>query len=123
MKLDYSRFLELEIFTRFGARLDPDMEAIINRGKILRELLKQDRFERFGAPLELAWMITYNEGLLDHQPPEDMHLVLDTLQNASAPLGVLNGLSLDSPRQDWIQALKRLIPQAMARATDAVTMA
>ena len=43
MKLDYLQFLELEVFTRFGSRLETSMEAKIARGRVLRELLKQDR--------------------------------------------------------------------------------
>ena len=43
MKLDYLQFLELEMFTRFGTRLEASMETAIQRGRILREILKQDR--------------------------------------------------------------------------------
>jgi F-type H+-transporting ATPase subunit alpha len=43
MKLDYLQFQELEIFTRFGSRLEASVEAKIRRGRLLRELLKQDR--------------------------------------------------------------------------------
>ena len=43
MKLDYLQFLELERFTRFGARLEPEMQQAIKRGQILREILKQER--------------------------------------------------------------------------------
>ena len=47
MKLDYLQFLELEVFTRFGSRLEAGVEAKIRRGRLLRELLKQERL----APL------------------------------------------------------------------------
>ncbi|HSN33018.1 MAG TPA: F0F1 ATP synthase subunit alpha, partial [Ideonella sp.] len=43
MKLDYLQFLELEVFTRFGARIEPSVRDKIARGRVLRELLKQDR--------------------------------------------------------------------------------
>ena len=43
MKLDYLQFLELEVFTRFGARLEASVEARIQRGRLLRELLRQER--------------------------------------------------------------------------------
>ena len=43
MKLDYLQFLELEVFTRFGARLEASIEERIRRGRVLREILKQER--------------------------------------------------------------------------------
>ncbi|MDX2486297.1 MAG: F0F1 ATP synthase subunit alpha, partial [Gammaproteobacteria bacterium] len=43
LKLDYLQFLELEVFTRFGARLEASMEATIKRGRVLREIFKQER--------------------------------------------------------------------------------
>jgi F-type H+-transporting ATPase subunit alpha len=103
MKLDYSRFLELEIFTRFGARLDPAMEAIIQRGIRLRELLKQDRFERFSPTEALAWMIAYNDGLLDHLGAAQMSSALDTIA-----VNLPSTLTLDLPRAAWQDALSGL---------------
>ena len=50
MKLDYLQFLDLEVFTRFGARLEPAMESAIRRGRILREALKQDRLSPCPPP-------------------------------------------------------------------------
>ena len=41
MKLDYLQYLELEVFTRFGARLEASMEQAIARGRVLREILKE----------------------------------------------------------------------------------
>ncbi|WP_020406423.1 F0F1 ATP synthase subunit alpha [Hahella ganghwensis] len=104
MKLDYSRFLELEIFTRFGAKLDSAMQSVIRRGQILRELFKQDRFERVSPELELAWMIAFNQGLLDDYPPSQASSVFE-----KRLLHSLEGLSLDSPREAWIERLTSLL--------------
>ncbi len=113
MKLDYSRFLELEIFTRFGAKLDPAMQAIIQRGQLLRELLKQDRFERFSPTQELAWMIGYNEGLWDNYPPSLIPEMLARIHSRLDP-----SLFLDSPRSQWLDHLKALSPSPAAGAHD-----
>ena len=51
MKLDYLQFLELEVFTRFGARLEASIEAKIKRGRMLREALKQDRLSPLAAEI------------------------------------------------------------------------
>jgi F-type H+/Na+-transporting ATPase subunit alpha len=65
MKLDYLQFLELEVFTRFGARLEATMEAKIARGRVLRELLKQDRLSPLSIEFQMAWLVAFNAGLFD----------------------------------------------------------
>ena len=65
MKLDFLQFLELEIFTRFGSRLEASVEAKIKRGRLLRELLKQDRLSPLSPEQHMAWLVAFNEGLFD----------------------------------------------------------
>ena len=65
MKLDFLQFQELEIFTRFGSRLEASVEAKIRRGRTLRELIKQERLSPLTSGQQLAWLIAYNEGLFD----------------------------------------------------------
>ena len=99
MKLDYLQFLELEVFTRFGAKLEASMEAAIKRGKILRELFKQSRLSPQSIEFQLAWLIAFNEGLFT----EVDHLsgLLETLTSKVS----LTTLTLDSPRNQWQSAL------------------
>ena len=66
MKLDYLQFLELEVFTRFGSRLEASMEARIRRGQMLREMLKQDLLAPLPIEFQMAWLVAYNEGLFDN---------------------------------------------------------
>jgi len=101
MKLDYLQFLELEVFTRFGSQLEASMEAKIRRGRLLREIFKQERLAPLPIEFQLAWMVAYNEGLFDT-------LALDTI----APrLGYLarcvaqGSLSLGDSREAWRQAV------------------
>lgn len=73
MKLDYLQFLELEIFTRFGAKLESSMQKRIEKGRILRELLKQERLSPLSTKEQMAWLIAFNEGFFekigeDHDP-------------------------------------------------------
>ena len=97
MKLDYLQFLELEVFTRFGARLEASIEAKIKRGRILRESLKQDRFAPASAAFHLAWMIAYNEGFLDRLALEQIASALRRLAGSVQS----TGLTLDTPRDEW----------------------
>ena len=69
MKLDYLQFLELEVFTRFGARLESSMEAAIQRGRLLREILKQDRLSPLPGTFQMAWLVAFNDGLFEERIP------------------------------------------------------
>lgn len=105
IKLDYLQFLELEVFTRFGARLEAGTEARILRGQRLREILKQERLAPLPASFQLGWMIAFNAGLLDAWPPET---VSDALHRISEGL-VRNPLTLDAPREEWLARLREWI--------------
>ena len=101
MKLDYLQFLELEVFSRFGQRLEVSMEARIKRGRNLREILKQDRLAPLSAEFQLAWLLAFNEGLFDQGMPDDVKPLL-VLMDKQVQASHLN---LDSDRQQWLQAL------------------
>jgi F-type H+-transporting ATPase subunit alpha len=101
MKLDYLQFLELEVFTRFGTKLEAGAEAMILRGRLLREILKQQRLSPVSPGFQLAWMTAYNEGLLDtcdaNTVPRALQAIVAGLEEAS--------LSLDSVRGEWLEHL------------------
>lgn len=97
MKLDYLQFLELEIFTRFGARLEASMEAAINRGNILRELMKQDRLSPHTIEFQLAWLIAFNDGLFAEVEKKQLSAVLNKLAVKISH----SHLTLDTPRDQW----------------------
>ena len=102
MKLDYLQFLELEVFTRFGAKLDAAMSARIARGRLLRAIFVQDRLDPHTARDQLAWMISCNEGLLDGVEGEALRTRLAGLRSGVAA----SSLELDSPRGDWLAAIR-----------------
>lgn len=101
MKLDYLQFLELEVFTRFGSQLEASMEAKIRRGRLLREIFKQERLAPLPVEFQLAWMVAYNEGLLDTLAANAVAVTLDHLARrvtqAALPLG--------ASREAWRQAV------------------
>jgi len=106
MKLDYLQFLELEIFTRFGARLESSMETAIHRGRLLREILKQDRLSPLSAPFQIAWMIAFNDGLFDTAAPQAIPTLMAELEKSVRQ----SVLTLDSPREEWSTMLADLFP-------------
>jgi F-type H+-transporting ATPase subunit alpha len=105
MKLDYLQFLELEVFTRFGARLEASMEQAIRRGRILREILKQERLSPLAAEFQLAWLVAFNEGLFDAAETDAIPQLLGALER-----GLQHALlTLDSPRREWCDAVSAWI--------------
>ncbi len=113
MKLDYLQYLELEVFTRFGARLEAEMESKIRRGRILREILKQDRLAPVSTNYQLAWLTAFNRGLFDDVESDKVAIVLDMLAQR------LKGseLTLESGRKDWSAAVTAWVAEARSQIT------
>jgi F-type H+-transporting ATPase subunit alpha len=100
MKLDYLQFLELEVFTRFGAKLEASMEKRIQRGQLLREILKQDRLDPQPVEFHMAWLLAYNEGLLDGLDAQGLQAALQQLRE-----GAQTAPSLTAGRETWLAAV------------------
>ncbi|MEW9798612.1 F0F1 ATP synthase subunit alpha [Alteromonas sp. CYL-A6] len=101
IKLDYLQFLELEIFTRFGTRLEPGMEKVLQRGRVLQVLLKQNRLAPVTPSFNLAWLLAYNEHWFDDVTPSDIPQALVNLKEVVGGLS----LNLDAERRAWVDAL------------------
>ncbi|MDA8156707.1 MAG: F0F1 ATP synthase subunit alpha [Actinomycetota bacterium] len=65
LKIDYSRFLEMEVFTKFGAHLEEETSKALDHGIRLREMLKQPRFHPFSIEDEVMIFWIINSGVLD----------------------------------------------------------
>jgi len=68
LKLDYSQFLELEVFTRFGAMLDARTKARIEHGKRIRVVLAQDEYQPLSLAGQVALLLAVAERRLDRFP-------------------------------------------------------
>ncbi|MDA8384444.1 MAG: F0F1 ATP synthase subunit alpha [Betaproteobacteria bacterium] len=101
MKLDYLQYLELEVFTRFGAHLEASIEAKIQRGRLLRECLKQERLAPLSAEFEMAWLVAFNEGLLGGRDARTVAALLGALDRRIAEAG----LQLTDERARWVAAV------------------
>ena len=107
IKLDYLQFLELEVFTRFGARLEASMEAAISRGRILREILKQDRLAPLPATFQMAWLVAFNDGRFKGLEADAIPGVLEILRKQT----LHTNLTLDSDREAWSGAVAAWLGQ------------
>lgn len=107
MKLDYLQFLELEVFTRFGTRLEASMEEAIRRGRILREILKQEQLHPLPVEFHMAWLIAFNAGLFDNAAAEQLPGILLHLQQQVS----LSALSLEDDHEKWLAAVRRWLAE------------
>jgi len=114
IKLNYLQFLELEVFTRFGAKLETSMELAIKRGRMLRELLKQDRLTPYSIEFQLAWLIAFNEDLLSKVSTEHLSSLLDDLDQHIQT----SSLNLESPRAEWVIAIRAWLQSRMSTNND-----
>ncbi|WP_137702314.1 F0F1 ATP synthase subunit alpha [Marimonas lutisalis] len=68
LKLDYAQFLELEVFTRFGAMVDDRTLKKIEHGRRLRAILRQEEYSPLPLSLQVALLLAVTEGRMDALP-------------------------------------------------------
>jgi len=66
LRLSYAQFEELETFARFGTRLDENSRQIIERGRRVRELLKQAEHEPLTFCEQIIVLLALTHGLFDN---------------------------------------------------------
>jgi F-type H+-transporting ATPase subunit alpha len=70
LRLAYSQFEELEVFARFGTRMDVETRAQLERGARVREILKQPQYEPIRVSEQIAVFVAVADGVLDTVPVE-----------------------------------------------------
>jgi F-type H+-transporting ATPase subunit alpha len=70
LRLSYSQFEELEAFSRFGTRLDEDTRKTLERGRRVREVLKQPQYQPLSVSEQIAILVAVNKGVFDDLPLE-----------------------------------------------------
>ena len=72
LRLEYSQFLELEVFTRFGTMVDERTRKVIDHGRRIRALLNQPQFTPLTLSEQAALLLALSEKLLDEVPLEQL---------------------------------------------------
>jgi F-type H+-transporting ATPase subunit alpha len=72
LRLSYSQFEELESFARFGTRLDEETRSKLDRGRRVREVLKQPRYGTLRVSEQIATLVAVNEGVFDDLGLDDV---------------------------------------------------
>jgi F-type H+/Na+-transporting ATPase subunit alpha len=96
LKLEYAQFLELEVFTRFGAMVDERTKTTIEHGRRIRAILAQPEYEPRSLSQQAAMLLAVDEGRLDALP-------LDLVERFKTGIG------------DWVT---EHCPRAIARIED-----
>ncbi len=65
LRLSYSQFEELEAFARFGTRLDEETRRNLERGRRVREVLKQGEHDLRGVAGQVAVLLAVTQGVFD----------------------------------------------------------
>jgi F-type H+-transporting ATPase subunit alpha len=68
VRLEYSQFLELELFTKFGAQVERSTREAIERGRRIKEVLKQPPHDPWPMEEQVLVFFAAHEGLLDPVP-------------------------------------------------------
>jgi F-type H+-transporting ATPase subunit alpha len=66
LRLSYAQFEELETFSRFGTRLDEATRTRLERGRRVREVLRQKESSPIPVAEQIAVLHAATQGLLDH---------------------------------------------------------
>jgi F-type H+-transporting ATPase subunit alpha len=126
LRLEYAQFLELEVFSRFGAMVDERTQRTIEHGRRIRAILTQPEH----APLPLAQQVTLllalHEGQLDDVPLDDVArfkaglgaCLQEQCPRAAARIEASGDLN-DEDRQDLLAALTAYLKTVGAAPTAA----
>jgi F-type H+-transporting ATPase subunit alpha len=72
LRLIYSQFEELEKFARFSSQLDEETRATIDRGRQIREILKQPEYQPLPVPEQIASLVAATSGALNQVELQDI---------------------------------------------------
>jgi F-type H+-transporting ATPase subunit alpha len=72
LRLSYAQFEEMEAFSRFSSRLDEAARRILERGRRVRETLKQRQYDPMPVSEQIAVLVAVTGGLFDGLPLEQV---------------------------------------------------
>ncbi len=82
LRLSYSQFEELEVFSRFGTRLDEATRQTLERGRRVREVLKQPQYEPMTVAEQIAVLLAVTTGVFDDVNIEEIAVAQKTVCKA-----------------------------------------
>jgi F-type H+/Na+-transporting ATPase subunit alpha len=125
LRISYSQFEELEAFARFGTRLDERTRKTIERGRRVREVLKQTQYSPLPVAEQIAIFLAVTAGLFDDVEVEHVaegagairRIVTDELPQLSRR--VEDGKALDDDdREAFLDAARRVLRSLSERGVE-----
>ena len=117
LRLDYSQFLELEMFTRFGGIVDQRVKATIGRGERIRALLVQPRFATTRLVDQVALLSAIADGVFDGasvasvgEARAQVAAHLDSVAPETVAAVMRTGALDEAGRQRLVAAVRALVP-------------
>ena len=118
LRLEYAQFVELEVFTRFGAMVDERTRKRIEHGRRIRAVLVQPRFETRSLSEQTALLLALEERVIDDLDLKAVQIfqgkldnwLRDTCPHLYAKLERTGALS-DDDRRDLLAAIRKLAAQ------------
>ncbi len=129
LKLAYAQFVELETFSRFGARLDEHTRKVIEHGRRIRACLKQPELSPVSVPEQIAVLLALSAELFDQVPLDQMKDAEHVLRKAVSDMPGELRARLDSAaklsdadRKTIIEMARKALEKFLPRdTTDKVT--
>lgn len=110
LKLSQAQYRELEAFSQFDSDLDPDTKRVIERGKRVTEMLKQNEFNPTPVEEQVTAIFAMNAGYFDHVEikniKETERAMIEFIKNHDTDL-------LESFKKDWNDDLKDRLVAAL----------
>ncbi|HEY8066842.1 MAG TPA: F0F1 ATP synthase subunit alpha [Methylosinus sp.] len=106
LRLQYTQFLELEMFSRFGGMSNTRIERELTRGERIRGLLTQPRFSPLRLADQVALLAALDAGVLDPLPARAIPALTARLPAHldSAAASSVAAISRHAPLDDAIRA-------------------
>jgi F-type H+/Na+-transporting ATPase subunit alpha len=82
LRLSYAQFEELEMFARFGTRLDEKTRATIERGRRVRRVLAQSQNQPIPVAEQVAILLAVTAGVLDELEVDDISAAEQKIRTA-----------------------------------------
>ena len=120
LRILMSRFEALEALTRVGLDVDESTQAVIRRGRIMRELLRQPRLAHRSTADQVLLLTATNEGWLDEIDLETASATVGKLlrrsrSEAAALMSTIDGGVLPSEWKEQLSAVATLDPTGVRR--------
>jgi len=115
LRLSYAQFEELEIFARFGTRLDEASVTTLERGRRVREVFKQLQYQPMSVAEQVAVLLAASEGQLNIVPvaevsrAEQMIRSRVTLELPEVCRRMESGVLSDEDRAELLRVIREVL--------------